>query len=480
MKIVLVNTVMQNSGFANMFKTPPYWAAILARKISDHGGEAELLDLQFQDTKNLDIKKKYYKNADAVFISGMTPCYPQMIKISKFYIDKGIKVIFGGWAVTSLYYSRDIVNLEEHLFPFCDAAVIGEAETAIDELLDDLKNGKLKSDKIYASDPEKWDWVMPDFTVWTKEYSFGAIQTQRGCPHNCKFCSVANVLGTRVRAKPVENVRKEVELLQKTHGYDLICFYDDNIIGKDDGNYAKKLFIMFKSNFPKISWFSQCTARIIDKPELLDLFEESRCVLLLFGFESLLNESLKEVTRKNFDMTTNEEREKKYRELIEMLKKRGIETWGCFIYGFEHDTEKIFEKNLKFALESGIFIYQATILTPLPGTPLFKESVNKLLYPLTPENWGKYDFSRPTLIAHSKYMDNKTLEKGYLDSYEDFYKKTNTLLMLLKSRIPKSFIMRITKEIARYFLIRTYMHLTQRLYKNKKIRYFTSSLIYFY
>ncbi len=473
MRIILVNTVMENSGFANMFTTPPYWAAILARKIRDHGDEAELLDLQFQNPKNLKIDKKYYDNVDAVFISGMTPCYPQMIRISKFYRDKGIKVIFGGWAATSLYYSKNIIRLEEHLFPFCDAAAIGEAETAIDDLLDDLSSGNLRSDKIYVGNPEKWDWVMPDFTIWTRKYAFGAVQTQRGCPHNCKFCSVANVLGTRVRAKPVEFVRKEVELLKKTHGYDLIFFYDDNIIGKDDGKYAKELFTMFKNNFPKTSWFSQCTTRIIDKPEFLDLFEESRCVLLLFGFESLMQESLEEVTRKNFNMTTNDEREKKYRELIGMLKKRGIETWGCFIYGFEHDAEKIFEKNLKFALETGIFIYQATILTPLPGTPLFSESVSKLLYPLTPENWGKYDFSRPTLTCHSKYMSNETLEKGYLDSYEDFYKKSNTLLMLLKSRIPKSFVARIAKEIARYASIRAYMHMTQRFNKNRKIRYFT-------
>lgn len=453
MRIILVNTTLETSRFPKIgFFLPPYWAAILARKIREHGDEAKLLDLQFQNPNNLKITEEYYDNVDAVLVSGMTPCYPQMMEVSKFYRNKGIKVIFGGWAATALYHSKDIIKLEEHLFPFCDAAVIGEAEAAIDDLLEDLKRKKLRRDRLYIGNPDKWDWVMPDFTIWDKKYAFGAIQTQRGCPMNCKFCSVANALGKRVRAKPVEFVRKEIELLLKTHRFDFIGFYDDNIIGKDDGKYAHELFTMFKNSFPKVRWFSQCTTRIIDKPGLLDIFDKSGCAALLVGFESLSQDSLGEVTHKNFNHSTDDEREEKYRKVVTMLKEHGIGTWGCFIYGFEHDKKDVFEKSLKFALESGILFYQATILTPMPGTPFFRDSANKLLYPLTPENWGKYDFMRPTMTRHTKYMDNETLTAGYANTNRTFYGRTNVLYRILKSRMPKCFIAGCVKAMTKHML----------------------------
>lgn len=457
MRLILVNTAMEGSTFKKRgIITPPYWAAVLARKIRDHGDEVELLDLQLQSASKFNIDRKYYENVDAVLVSGMIPCYPQMMNVSKFYRNKGVRVIFGGWAPTSLYYSRDMINLKEHLFSFCDAAVIGESEVVINDLLDDLKKGNLKDDKLYIGNSENIEWVMPDFTIWTEKYPFGAIQTQRGCPHGCKFCSVTHILGSRVRAKPIEFVRKEIKLLLDTHHFKLIIFYDDNVIGKDDGKYARELFTMFKNNFQKVCWFSQCTTRVIDKPELLDLFAESNCMMLMFGFESLLQDSLGEVTNKNFSGMANDDREKKYRELVAMLNKRGIGAWACFIYGFEHDTDEVFERNLKFALEADILALQTTILTPVPGTPLFRESLGNLLYPLKPENWGRYDYSQPVLKRHSKYMDNKMLISKYDDTNRIFYKNTNPLYKLIKNGVPNSIIIHFMTSETKYWFRKQY------------------------
>lgn len=459
MKIVLVNTAIGSKLWLSVgFIAPPYWAAILAAKIRERSHEVSLLDLQFQRSGQMNIPEKYYKDVDAVFVSGMLSCYPQMMEVSKFYKDKGIKVIFGGWGPTSIYaeavYNKNRkINLNEHIFKFCDAAIIGEAEYIVTEVLKDLEKGTLRKDKIYNSQSLDWDWVMPDFTIWTEKYAFGAIQTQRGCPHNCKFCSVTSILGCKVRAKPVDFVLKEIKLLLDTHHYDMIFFYDDNIIAKDNGKYAKELFTQFAKQFPKTSWISQCTTLIINREDILDVLEKSRCVVLAFGFENLLQDSLAEVTRKNFNRMTDKEREEKYRELISQLKRHGIETWGCFIYGFEHDREDIFRHTVKFALDAGILIYQSTILTPCPGTPLFREMEKKLIYPVKPENWGKYDLLQPVMKNQSRYMDNQTIFSGWKYGNKKFYSNANVLGRMLRSRIPKSYLRNLGKTVVKSFFM---------------------------
>lgn len=453
MRIVLVNTMMETSKFPSIgFLTPPYWAAILASKIRGRGHEPVLLDLQFQDPKRRvpKIPRKYYEGVDAVFVSGMVQTYPQMIKVSKFYRrrNSNIKIIFGGWGPTSLYHQNGI-NLSEHILQFCDTALIGEAELVLDELLEDLECGRLNQgkgrfDRFYVADNSKWNndcWAIPDFTVWDDySYPFGAIQTQRGCPHGCEFCSVANILGTNVRYKPVEKVREELELLRGR--FDLIFFYDDNIIAAGDGEYAERLCETFMPFAKKgMRWFSQCTTRIVCKPKLMDLFEKSGCVLLLFGFESLVPASLKEVhTNKNKLPEKYKTLKDMYKDLLKELTDRKIVVWGCFIYGFKHDQPDIVKCTLEFAMESGVTVFQQTILTPQPGTPLFDECIGKLWYPITPQNWGKYDFMQPTLYRHSKAFTNKQLLEKIAFANKIFYKKTDILSIVRKSRIPKSFL----------------------------------------
>lgn len=452
MKIGLVNTATENNKFRNVgFFVPPYWAAILARKIRERGHEAFLLDLQFDEPKRLNVKKKCRTDADAIFISGMLPSYPQMMEVSRFYQEMGMKVILGGWGPTAIYceFHDNRKMLDEHILSFCDAAVIGEAETAITGVLKDLENGMPAGGKLYFGRPEEVEWVMPDFSVWTEKYPLGTVQTQRGCYENCKFCSVTGVLGPRVRAKPVDFVRKEIELLLDGHSFDLIFFCDDNILAKEGGKYARELFTMFKDRFPKTSWMSQCTTGIIHQPDTIRLFGESNCVMLFIGFESL---SAVDLTRKNFRSESDEEREKKYKELVRMLIKHGIEVWGSFIYGFENDTEKTLERTIDFALESGMLLFQMPFLTPLAGTALFREEMTRgnLLHPLTPENWGRYDFAQPTLKRYNANMDNESIERGIRRAYGRFYREARVVRRAWKSRIPKSYLVANLKPIIRW------------------------------
>jgi len=187
----------------------------------------------------------------------------------------------------------------------------------------------------------------------------------------------------------------------------------------------------------------------------MDLFSSSRCVLMLVGFESLHKGSLSQVATK-FARLSDEEREAKYRQLVAELSARGIATWGCFIFGFEDDAKETFMRTLKFALESGVMVYQATVITPQPGTPLFSRALGDLAYPLKPGNWGRYDFMQPVTRHLSRHLSNAEVMRLMHFTIRVFYRKRNILAMVWRSRIPKSFLRLASKAAIRGAFMRLF------------------------
>ncbi|MBF0554996.1 MAG: radical SAM protein [Nitrospirae bacterium] len=243
----------------------------------------------------------------------------------------------------------------------------------------------------------KWDNVNLD--IYPKAFDSNIplipIYTTRGCPFTCRYCSVTSLFGNKFRTKPVANVLKEIDSMESKAFF----FVDDNIVGKPD--YARELFKSLIKHDKKIKWHSQASTTILKNPELIELAAKSGCFDLFIGIETLNPDSLKGAN-KAFNKV------EEYSELFKLLRKHKILPHPSIIFGFDDDTPETFVKIADFLLENKIYYADFYILTPLPGTPLFKEfdESKKLLH----KDWSKYDANhvviRPINLSIKELHDN--------------------------------------------------------------------------
>lgn len=332
---------------------------------------------------------------DLAAISIMTPLAKRGYEIADTYRQKGVPVVLGGIHPTMM---------KDEAKAHADAVVLGEAEAIWPQVLSDFKRSDLKSfyraDNFCSLDRLR----IPRRDLLNKDAYFfvNTIQTTRGCPFDCDFCSVTSFYGRTFRVRPVEDVVNEIGQV----GGGFIFFVDDNIVGTP--SYAKELF---RALIPlKVKWFSQASLSIVKDRELMDLAQKSGCKGLFIGFESLSQKSLqamgKPINRVN-----------KYAEAIRMIHDHGIGIQGSFIFGTDNDDASVFSKVLRFIekthLEAAIF----SVLTPFPGTRIQKalQRENRIIH----TDWEKYDMNH--VVFKPKKMTPEELQDGFDWVYRKLY-----------------------------------------------------------
>jgi radical SAM superfamily enzyme YgiQ (UPF0313 family) len=329
------------------------------------------------------------ENVDLVGITAMTCTAPRAYEIADEFRARGVPVIMGGIHVSAL---------PDEAAKHADAVVVGEAEGLISELLDDFKNGGLK--KYYRSKvrPSLANLPLPrkDLLFGNKYYKeMDLIQTTRGCPFRCDFCTVSTFFGRTYRRRPIKDVIREVKQLK---GRTLRFFVDDNIAGHPA--YAKKLF---RALIPlNIRWIGQASIIIARDTELLDLAARSGCVSLFIGFESLSPASLRSVG-KGVNLLQD------YRTGIKKLHNYGITIIGAFIFGFDADDLGVFEKTVDFIDRNRIDLASFSILTPLPGTAFYRrmEEQGRIIE----RDWSKYTCGE--VVIRPNKLTGDQLQSGY-------------------------------------------------------------------
>ena len=348
----------------------------------------------------------FREKVDLVGITAITSTAPRAYEIADKFRKRGVPVIMGGIHPTAL---------PEEAALHADAVVIGEAEGVMQELINDFKTGKLK--KFYHSQarPSLANLPLPrkDLFAGSKYYrELDVVQTTRGCPFNCDFCSVTDFFGRTYRTRPIPEVIREIKQLSK---HKIIFFVDDNIAGIP--SYAKKLF---KALIPlKIRWFGQASIIIAKDTELLKLAAKSGCLSLFIGFESISISSLKQVGK-----TVNRVRD--YSTGIKKIHDHGIGIIGAFIFGFDSDDESVFEKTVAFINRNQIELASFSILTPLPGTRLYKqmEAEGRIIE----RDWAKYTCGE--VVFQPKLLTVDQLQNGYywarkqISSYSSIFRRT--------------------------------------------------------
>ncbi len=349
---------------------------------------------------------------DLVGITTMTPQTPRAYRIADELRVRGIKVVMGGYHVSLL---------PEEALEHCDSVCIGEADLLWPRIVEDARAGRLQS--TYQADQlvDLAELPRPRRDLSPKKYrAQNMVQTSRGCPFNCDFCSVVKFFGHRYRFRPVQDVIEEIADL-KSQGElkdNMVFFVDDNIVGNK--RRAKELF---QALIPlKVRWISQCSLDIADDEELLDLAKRSGCLSLLIGFESVAVESLVEMNKKNVKRLS-------YELNIAKIRQAGILIFGLFIFGFDSDPDSVYEDTLRFIERNGIACATYSVLTPFPGTAFFDrfEAEGRLLH----KNWAYYD------VAHTVFSPlNGTpedLQRAFYDTAQRTYAWGSMLKRIMKT-----------------------------------------------
>jgi len=346
------------------------------------------------------------KDVDLVGVTCNTWLAPRAYEIADEFRKRGVTVVLGGIHPSMLPYEA---------IQHADAVVIGEAENVWRNLIEDFRKNKLQLfykssqlSKLENLPTPRWDLLK------NGKYFYHTIQTTRGCPYDCEFCTVKAMSGGKYRYKPVKDTIKEVETLLDIEKK-LFFFVDDNFIG--NRKHTKELLRELISL--KIVYFAQVSINLARDEKLLSLLAGSGCRKVIIGFESLVSDNLKQMEKdKSYKV-------EQYAEEIMRIQSSGIEIQGFFMFGYDFDDESVFEEMLEFINSSYLSEAVLSILTPLPGTRLFQrfDKEGRLLY----NDWRKYDGRH--VCFKPKLMSPGALQNGYnwamqqVNSYEAIFKR---------------------------------------------------------
>jgi radical SAM superfamily enzyme YgiQ (UPF0313 family) len=336
------------------------------------------------------------KDVDLVGISVDSKTARRSYEIALAYRRRGIPVVLGGIHPTAL---------PEEALQYADAVVLREAEHLWPQLLGDFKRGALQ--RIYQGElPSLQGQPLPRRDLFTsKRYiPFQVIQTMRGCPYPCEFCSVSTANGTRLRLRPADEVVAELRTLGK-----YVMFGDDNVMIHH--RYSREL--LDKMVPLGKHWIGQCSLAAVRSPENVKRMAESGCRGLFIGFESIDEETVR-FTRKPQNQPA------RYREIVALLHEHGISTWGSFVFGFDTDDPEVFDRTVEFGIEARLTMALFAILTPYPGTRLYRRLQAEGR--LTDERW----WMRAHHDADSPYfrparMSREQLREGWVRAWKRFY-----------------------------------------------------------
>ena len=334
---------------------------------------------------------------DVVAISIMTPLANRGYAIADRFRRMSIPVVMGGFHATWM---------AEEAGQHADAVVLGEAEKVWPRVLEDFKKGAPQ--RFYKAGDLAVLKGLPlprrDLLKKGGYFFINTMQVSRGCPFHCDFCSVTAFYGHTYRLRPLEEVRREVELLRQ--GNEFIFFVDDNIIGNPV--YAMDLFSLLKDF--RVKWLSHASINIAENDTLLKKAAESGCYGLFIGFESLSQKTLQ-----SYHKTSNQVH--RYRDLIRKIHDQGIGIEGSFIFGSDDDDDSSFRQVLDFCEENKIDAAVFAILTPYPGTRIYEQYVqeNRILS----RDWDLYDMGH--VVFRPKRMTVEQLQEGHDWTNRRFY-----------------------------------------------------------
>jgi radical SAM superfamily enzyme YgiQ (UPF0313 family) len=332
-------------------------------------------------------------DVDLVGITVLTELARRAYQIGDAYRRKGVKVVMGGIHPTVL---------PDEALQHADAVVVGEAEGVWPQLVSDAASGQMQ--RMYRAgkmtDLKGLPKPRRDLLSGNAHKSYIpvpiGVETSRGCPYDCEFCCIVSTLGQQYRVRPVQEVIAEIESIDSPH-----LFFVDDALGLNR-RYAKKLFTEM---IPlQRRWLAQGTVSLAEDLELLGLMKRSGCLGLLIGFESVQKGTQNAVNKiKNLKID--------FYEAMRRFHYEGFGILGSFVFGFDYENKDVFEQTLEFILRGRLDVAQLRVLTPYPGTRLYKRLLDEGR--LFSRDWWLRGYPPDTLLYQPKGMTADELINRY-------------------------------------------------------------------
>lgn len=410
-KIVFIEPKSPGFHVYSRWGLPRLGTIILGTILKNAGYEVKVF---VEDIKGIDFEDVF--EADAVGISTITSTAPRAYEIANVIRKENIPVFMGGPHVTFM---------DEEALDHCDFVLRGEAEETILPFIQALECGtgfeniaglsyKTGEGRLIRTDDvdhclELDLFPIPDRTLihgnakGLSDKSIVPIMTSRGCPFGCTFCSVTRMFGRRYRFRSVGNVIHELQMLRPKWTF----FYDDNFAANRE--HTKELLREMIGQNIDTRWSAQVRIDIAKDPELMDLMRRSGCYYVYIGLESINPATLKAMNKSQ----TVEDIE----ESVRTIHSYGIRIHGMFIFGSDQDDIRTIRQTVKFAKRLNIESVQFMLLTPLPGTPVFKDMEKDRR--LISRDWSYYDAHH--VVFQPKGMSHWHLQKETVKAMLRFY-----------------------------------------------------------
>ena len=355
-------------------------------------------------------------DVDIVGISAMTTQAPRAHELADAYRQLGVTVVLGG-----IHPSALPVEALEH----ADAVCQGDAESTLPHLIEDWEAAANRGDDPRTGIRRTYDWATfetapiatPRKDVLNpRDYLVAnPIQTTRGCPHNCNFCTTPAVFGRKYRQRAIADIVEEIRAAKEQQKAWCYIFADDNF----GGNHKWAIEMCEALRPLNVSWATQCDILISRNDRLLKAMRESGCVGLILGLESPKQDTLAVAGKKFVQSDTYEAR-------IRKIQSFRINLWGAFIFGFDTDTWKDCQSACRFAQRTDLAMSCYPILTPYPGTAIFDQYEREGR--LRTRDWLRYNGA--SVVYQPKHMTPKQLRHAQMAAFAEFFSLRSTLRRL--------------------------------------------------
>lgn len=346
------------------------------------------------------------RDFDLVGITAMTHQAPRAYELAGRFRRAGVAVVMGGMHPTVM---------PDEALAHADAVVIGEAEAVMARLLDDVLDGRLE--RVYHAPIPQGDlldvpWPRREILAGKRYLTTQTVQASRGCPYDCSFCTVTPYFGNRFRYRDPADILAEIRSFPRK----FVIFLDDNLLGDP----VKARPILEGMAGMGVRWGSQTSLRFAEDRELLKLVVRSGCIGLFVGIESVTG---------TFSRLAKSSGQTPQPDLIKRIRDAGLILETSLIFGFDDHDQGIFDKTLRFIEECSPSVPTFNLLTPYPGTALFRqyEQEGRILH----RDWGRYNHAE--VVFRPKLMSPEQLYRGWLEVRKQAYTWPSVLSRVWKN-----------------------------------------------
>jgi radical SAM superfamily enzyme YgiQ (UPF0313 family) len=395
--VLFVEAAPTQVNIFSQFTLPRLGCFLMAGLVNRRAGWNARVFIEGRERFDLDAWIARHGRPAVVGLSTITATARRAYALATDCRRQGIPVVLGGAHVTFL---------PEEGLEHAPLVVRGEGEAAMAALLDVWTGGTIDAtDPRYAAVPNlSWrdtaggvrhnplaPWVadldavpVPDYALagGTADCVVGGkrtvmVQTSRGCPFACSFCSVTGMFGRQFRCRSVGSVIEELRRYDRPDHFVFFC--DDNFAASP--RRARELLEAMVAARFRFRWSTQVRADVARDPALVQLMRRAGCHTVFIGFESVNPSSLAEM-KKNQDLDD-------IRAAIRVIQAAGIHIHGMFVFGFDGDDWTTVEATVRFVREARLTSVQLLLLTPLPGSELHAQlrDAGRIVC----DDWDSYD-----------------------------------------------------------------------------------------